>query len=244
MDIQSTEEEVVPKKQHYPKNVSINFNKLERHALMKLAKHYKINPKVGTTQPELASLVAKSFEAQVVNEGEIVMKFSHNVMRSTSDSSSRSKVGRYSRHHLDSEPAKVGEQVATRVDRTIGNGSWILGNITLYDAQNEWYVVQDEDDTSRSMRLHMRDVKRLEDSASHLKKGDGVLAVFPDTTSFYRAVVAKNPKTPAHVNSSGDVIVRFEDDEDETGVAPPRRVPARFVLRRNDVEDEDEFDNM
>ena len=77
----------------------------------------------------------------------------------------------------------------------------------------------------------------MEDSASHVRKGDQVLAVFPDTTSFYRAVVAKNPKTPTHVNSPWDVIVRFEDDEDETGVAPPRRVPARFVLRRADVED-------
>ena len=82
-------------------------------------------------------------------------------------------------------------------------------------------------------------MKRLEDSASHLRKGDAVLAVFADTTSFYRAIVAKNPKAPAHVNSPWEVVVRFEDDEDETGVAPPRRVPARFVLKESEVEDED-----
>ena len=62
-------------------------------------------------------------------------------------------------------------------------------------------------------------MKRLEDSASHLRKGDAVLAVFADTTSFYRAIVAKNPKAPAHVNSSWDVVVRFEDDEDENGIS-------------------------
>lgn len=33
------------------------------------------------------------------------------------------------------------------------------------------------------------------------------------------------------------VIVKFEDDEDEQGRNPARRVPARFVLRRSDVED-------
>ena len=126
--------------------------------------------------------------------------------------------------------------MSSRVDRSGGNGSWILGNVTAYDPQSSCYIIQDEDDTSRHMRLHARDVKRLEDSASHLRKGDAVLAVFPDTTSFYRAVVAKKPKAPAHVNSSWDVVVRFEDDEDETGVAPPRRVPARFVLKESDVE--------
>ena len=129
--------------------------------------------------------------------------------------------------------------MSSRVDRSGGNGSWILGNVTAYEPQNGCYIVQDEDDTSRHLRLHARDVKRLEDSASHLCKGDAVLAVFPDTTSFYRAIVAKKPKAPAHVNSSWDVVVRFEDDEDETGVAPPRRVPARFVLKESDVESDD-----
>jgi hypothetical protein len=37
--------------------------------------------------------------------------------------------------------------------------------------------------------------------------------------------------------------VRFEDDEDATGKAPARRVPARFVLRRGDVEPEDDDDD-
>lgn len=47
--------------------------------------------------------------------------------------------------------------------------------------------------------------------------------------------MAKNPKAPTGA-ASWDVVVRFEDDEDETGKPPPRRVPARFVLRRGDVE--------
>jgi len=47
------------------------------------------------------------------------------------------------------------------------------------------------------MTLPFGDVRRLEDSAStHLRRGDSVLAVFPETTSFYKAVVAKTPKFP------------------------------------------------
>lgn len=98
------------------------------------------------------------------------------------------------------------------------------------------YEVQDEDDTSRVMLLNYHDVRRLEDSAAHLRRGDHVLAVFPETTSFYRSILAKTPKTPTHGNGLWEAIVRFEDDEDESGKAPPRRVPARFILKRSYVE--------
>ena len=120
----------------------------------------------------------------------------------------------------------------------------ILGNVIGVDESNNTYVVEDEDDESRtSVVLPFHDVRRLEDSAEHLRRGDSVLAVFPETTSFYRGVVVKNPKAPAHSNGLWEVIVRFEDDEDETGKAPPRRIPSRFVLRREDVEQDDDDDD-
>lgn len=130
-------------------------------------------------------------------------------------------------------------QVAAKVSKSNENGSWILGSILEYYPGSQLYEVQDEDDLSRIMNLHVDDVKRLEDTTAHLQKGDKVLAVFPETTSFYRANVVKNPKAPGW-----EVIVRFEDDEDATGKAPARKVPARFVLRRGDVEggEEDEED--
>lgn len=47
-----------------------------------------------------------------------------------------------------------------------------------------------------------------------------------------------------HLTYALQVIVKFEDDEDEQGRNPARRVPARFVLRRSDVEDSnDESDD-
>jgi hypothetical protein len=39
------------------------------------------------------------------------------------------------------------------------------------------------------MHLNYHDVRRLEDSAAHLRRGDHVLAVFPETTSFYRSSI-------------------------------------------------------
>lgn len=139
------------------------------------------------------------------------------------------------REVLDATPACLGEQIAAKV-----NGSWILGNVLDYEASSGQYAVQDEDDVSRVVTLSWTDIRRLEDSAIHLRKGDSVLAVFPETTCFYRATLAKSPKQPT--GSTWEVVVRFEDDEDETGKIPARRVPARFVLRRGLVEDDDSDD--
>ena len=102
------------------------------------------------------------------------------------------------------------------------------------------YELQDEDDMSRVFSLPRSDVRRLEDSGAHLAKGDRVTAVFPETTSFYRAEVVKNPKTPVHGNSSWEIVVRFHEDEDDSGKAPARRVPARFVMK---LLDSDEMPN-
>lgn len=127
--------------------------------------------------------------------------------------------------------------MAAKVSKANEDGSWILGNVLDYDPRSQIYAVQDEDDVSRVVTLSFFDVKRLQDSASHLRRGDLVLAVFPETTSFYRAVVAKSPKAPSNPNGAWDVVVRFDDDEDETGKNPARRVPARFVLPRAIVDE-------
>ena len=117
--------------------------------------------------------------------------------------------------------------------------SWILGNILSFDSKNQSYIVQDEDDINRVVTIAMADVRKLEDSARHLRRGDKVMAVFPETTMFYKATVAKSPKPPAQGSSNWEVVVKFDDDEDNSGKNPARRVPARFVLRWSE---EDGFD--
>jgi SAGA-associated factor 29 len=133
------------------KTIKIDFNKLERHALMKLLKHYNANPKVGATHSELASMATKAFDQALVSEMEVVSKFSRNIS-STGAEDPAAKRPKYSRHYLDSEPARTGEQVAAKVSKSNENGSWILGNVLEYDAPNSVYIVQDEDDTSRTMK--------------------------------------------------------------------------------------------
>ncbi len=132
-------------------------------------------------------------------------------------------------------------QVAAKLSKS-EETTWILGNIIDFDPKSQVYTVQDEDDANRVMNMPFHDVRRLEDSSAHLRRGDRVLAVFPETTSFYPAVVAKNPKPPTNNNNTGgwDVIVKFDDDEDETGKNPARRVPARFILRLSGQEGENE----
>ena len=90
------------------------------------------------------------------------------------------------------------------------DGSWILANIIDFDINTQTYEVQDEDDINRVITLPSQDVHRLTDTASHLRKHEKVLAVFPETTSFYRAMVMKTPKVPSHASSNWDVIVKFD----------------------------------
>lgn len=214
---------------------------LQKPALLKLLKHYNITPKPEVELPELAILAATAFDtSRVASEETVVSNFASTYCRSETQSNvtgkKRSYVRSIHREQLDNEPARQGEQVAAKVLNTGENGSWILANVLDYDPNNQTYELQDEDDLNRVIYLNFAEVKRLEDGAAHLHRGDSVLAVFPETTSFYAAIVAKNPRPPQHGNSGWDLVVRFEDDEDDSGRAPPRRVPGRFVLRRSDVD--------
>lgn len=118
--------------------------------------------------------------------------------------------------------------------------SWILGSILAYDRKSQIYAVQDEDDVGGGrvvLSIPFVDVRRLEDTASEMKRGDHVFAVFPETTSFYPATVAKNSKAPSgsKTDSNWEVVVKFDDDEDDHGKNLARRIPARFVINKRDL---------
>jgi SAGA-associated factor 29 len=234
----------------YPAGLNVDFRKhLSAESLVKVLKHYGVAAAPEKSQAELALLAARTFEShKLAAEVEVVdsfaAKYLHTAAESTQTGKKRTHTQSFYRDQLDNEPARVGEQVAAKVLQTNENGSWILANTLDYDPGTQTYELQDEDDANRIMQLGFNEVKRLEDTAAHLRRGDNVLAVFPETTSFYRAVVAKNPRPPQHGNSLWEVIVRFEDDEDDTGKSPARRVPARFILLRSDIGDEeDEFED-
>lgn len=115
-------------------------------------------------------------------------------------------------------------------------------NVLYFDATTDRYDVQDEDDPTRMLKLDMADVRKLEDVSARLRRGDHVMAVFPETTSFYPGIVAKNPKPGNGGGISNEVIVKFDDDEDDQGKPVARKVPARFVLPNENSLDDDSDD--
>eukprot|EP00581_Thalassiosira_minuscula_P019664 CAMPEP_0183727056 /NCGR_PEP_ID=MMETSP0737-20130205/24715_1 /TAXON_ID=385413 /ORGANISM="Thalassiosira miniscula, Strain CCMP1093" /LENGTH=310 /DNA_ID=CAMNT_0025958581 /DNA_START=22 /DNA_END=954 /DNA_ORIENTATION=+ len=157
--------------------------------------------------------------------------------------------------------ANQGDQVAAKVTRTDENGSWILAYVLRFYPESETYDVQDEDDTSKLIRLPWNHVMRLSTGTEGwFEKGQRVMAIFPETTSFYRAIISKQPTwtsgTSAEESAGGvgnahkprvkEVILKFEDDEDqESGKTPHRRVPSRYVIplpQQYFYEDEDDVD--
>jgi len=130
--------------------------------------------------------------------------------------------------------ARPGEQVAAKVTRTDENGSWILASVQRFYVDTETYDVQDEDDTSKLIRLPWSHVMRLSTGAEGcFLKGADCMAIFPETTSFYKSKVAKSPvwKLDHGFPCVKEIVVQFDDDEDATtGKTPKRRVPSRYVI--------------
>ncbi len=63
--------------------------------------------------------------------------------------------------------------------------SWILASVVAYDRKCQTYTVQDEDDIGAGrvvLSIPCSDVRRLDDNAEHLKRGDIVFAVFPEVS--------------------------------------------------------------
>jgi len=236
--------------ERYPRHINVNFRKLDKVALTRMLKYYNVEYKENAPQSELAILAAKVFDTLPVVENDVLDRVAQHFLYAAADTPVNGASKKRSFHtsepsilasdqEFERGPAVPGEQVAAKVSKS---DDWILGNILDFDPRNQTYLVQDEDDVNRIMTLPFGDVRRLEETAStHLRRGDSVLAVFPETTSFYKAVVAKTPK---FLNGAGggyagsqEIIIKFEDDEDESGKNPARRVPARFVLLRRDLED-------
>ena len=72
-----------------------------------------------------------------------------------------------------------------------------------------------------------------------LSKGDSIYAVYPDTTSFYPAVVvvstnkkvsATNAQQQQQPKQPPYVMVQFVDDADEFGITHDKAVPMQHVM--------------
>lgn len=124
--------------------------------------------------------------------------------------------------------------MAAKVTRTDENGSWILAVVQRYYSDTDTYDVQDEDDASKLIRLPWTHVMRLSSGLEgwFTARNTDCMAIFPETTSFYRAKISKTPvwKRSKAGPIVRELIVKFEDDEDQQGRTPHRRVPSRYVI--------------
>eukprot|EP00904_Undaria_pinnatifida_P007778 jgi/Undpi1/412/HiC_scaffold_1.g00408.m1 len=135
--------------------------------------------------------------------------------------------------------AKNGEQVAVRDDRE-EVGAWILARVIKYVPETHQYELKDDDDKEGmgGLTAPRSLVIRLEETTKGVLKGDRVLAVFPDTTSFYVGTVHRVPK--AVVGCERRIEVKFNDDADDNGRTPARPLPARYVVPLPEGFDEEE----
>ena len=113
----------------YPRNVNVNFNKLSTENLIKLGEYYGLSDEQlkSHKHEDIAILIAKKFESTPISENDALNKFAALYCRSDAEPTKGRKRQKSNRELLDSEPARVGEQVAAKVSPTNENGSWILG---------------------------------------------------------------------------------------------------------------------
>lgn len=127
-----------------------------------------------------------------------------------------------------------GTRVAARVSGQSDSDEeqlWILAKVISYNSAHKKYTVEDldqEDNKAKKYKLPRKHLSVLsKEFVEHVvcKKGTQVLAVYPDTTTFYAAIVTAVPSPSSNYMYS----VKFEDDEDERGNTPSRRVSYKLI---------------
>ncbi|CEG43929.1 Histone acetyltransferase SAGA associated factor SGF29 [Plasmopara halstedii] len=132
---------------------------------------------------------------------------------------------------------REGCHVAAKVARS--HELWIMARVVKYNADSRTYEVEDvdcgdEDGEDDAVKRHyivawQHVVELPGDSLSEgewiqYSLNERVMAMYPNTTSFFRSTIrVPNPKGAPYV------ILKFDEDEDEHGLVPDRKVPFRFV---------------
>ncbi|KAG2387207.1 hypothetical protein C9374_001539 [Naegleria lovaniensis] len=131
--------------------------------------------------------------------------------------------------------SKVAARISGASEESGDSGFWILASILKYYPDKNRYDVIDEDNSDdesstserKTYKLNKNHIVQLPtDFSQHkpFKKGEQVFAVFPDTTTFYPAIVDTAP-----TKNSKNYYLKFEDDE-EDGKTPLRKVSFKYVM--------------
>ena len=150
--------------------------------------------------------------------------------------------------HKKKQPSapQPGERVAANIGEvTAGPGAqeWIVAVVVQYIPQELAYEVMDADDdggdgNGQVYHLPQDLVIPMPRSASardgtNFPPGTMVLAVYPATTTFYRAMVVSQARRMPNGEYS-EYLLEFEDDGDADGL-PQRPVPFMHVVRHPEV---------
>ena len=130
-----------------------------------------------------------------------------------------------------------GDEVAARVNAR--ENLWIHCVVARYVLATDHYEVCDIENRAQRYSLPIEQVVQVPktDSGANcasrgISKGHRIIALYPDTTSFYLATVTSVPRGRGGPLGPANalVMVQFDDDHDETGQIPERAAAAKYVL--------------
>jgi SAGA-associated factor 29 len=113
--------------------------------------------------------------------------------------------------------------------------NWILAEVVAYHTNTGKYDVDDVDAEEGQERYTLGKKKIVPlplwranpftDPDAIFPKDSFVLALYPQTTCFYRGIVSESPQTPLE-----DYSILFEDNTYPEGYSPPLNVPQLYVV--------------
>uniref|UniRef100_UPI00358F9140 SAGA-associated factor 29 isoform X1 n=2 Tax=Myxine glutinosa TaxID=7769 RepID=UPI00358F9140 len=130
--------------------------------------------------------------------------------------------------------ARPRDKVAARVRGPDADEQWILAEVVSYNSTSNKYEVDDIDEEGKERHvLSRRRVIPLPQWKANPETDPGalfpsqqlVLALYPQTTCFYRALIHTPPRRP-----QDDYLVLFEDTSYPDGYSPPLTVAQRYVV--------------
>lgn len=146
-----------------------------------------------------------------------------------------------------SHVAKPGDLVAALIKpppdtpATGDESNWILAEVVSYNANTGRYEIDDIDEVDSSKKRHTLSRRRIvalplfrvnpeTDPDALFEKNSLILALYPQTTCFYRGIIGKVPET-----ANEDYCILFEDNSYPEGYSPALPVPQRYVIVCKDV---------
>jgi len=130
--------------------------------------------------------------------------------------------------------AKIGDMVAALV-KGPEDENWILAEVVTYNQNTGKYDVDDIDEEQKDRHtLSKRKIIPLPvwranpelNQEALYEKGSTVMAIYPQTTCFYKGVIREQPQAP-----SDDYEVLFEDPSYADGYSPPLTVAQRYIIQ-------------